>query len=983
MSDQLQPLSSLSSSADVPATSLYTSGADTAAVPQALPEITLSVQVNKAWETFTEQPVTASVGICTVSAEEATTTTEVPTNGFMDDAQKTTDLTSNPQNQTDNALPDDRQLANLLADASQLLERALLLNFKGRYKEAFDLLEQAQKIIPKNIPTPLLLRVQAELIWQRYLSQPDTERSQAIRRLNELSERVQSVYQRVQTAEVRSIILHYKGRIIYEQGNYGQAVRLFKEALAFCQPDKLQAARILDSLAVYYEQTGNFAQATQLYRQSVRVKQQDAPLYEQALTYQLFGKMCLVIEQLEEAQRHLEKALAITTELDDYRRVASLKNDLIKIAVLSNQLTKAEQLITEAEDQHSQQKLWPQYGTTLLYRTYLLFLHQEVEAAFTMVQEMVLPLFEDYPMEKGFGIAYRLIGAIHNVFGRKRQALEAMGESITIFKRQNRQDELAKTYFEQAKLYIEMNRKTLAEESLLRALKIAEQKSLMFLVRPIEEELYALAPERWEVLTDRRARHLPLFESERGLVINTSSALQSDSLPYELSSLQGLDEALGTDGSNTGQPNLLQGFDSKALLSLLRLGHVISSERDLDNILHIVREETVKALDAERCTVFVYDRESNELWSRVASGIDGHEILRIPANTGLAGYVLKLGEVLNIPDVYADPRFNKEVDRKTGYKTRNLLCMPIKDRNGDSIGVLQVLNKRTGAFGRSDEELLMAISATASITFENAIMAQEQKRAFESFIRTLSSTIDARDPITAGHSERVSDYSLLVGEEMQMITNDLEALKYAAMLHDIGKIGIREEVLTKDGRLTIDEYLHIQEHARYTYEILKHIHFPKHLINVPHIAASHHEKVDGTGYFRGLKGEEIPLSGRIVALSDVFDAITSLRHYRSRMPFDKVLKIIRKDAGSHFDIECVDMFFRVPLYRLAQVLVKERRVKKVSEVSSFVRYIDKSVTLGEFEAILNKSELSKTETELNKVFSAIYYVLPTIDGDSI
>ncbi|MCS6266964.1 MAG: tetratricopeptide repeat protein [Vampirovibrio sp.] len=923
-----------------------------------------ALQVSSAWETFVDN-----------------TSLETLAQSPLPEAEKNQSFSSQQVTLAteEEQLTEEQQWQAIQQDACHLLERALLLNFKGRYKEAFDLLEQAQKTIPKNQPSPMLLRVQAELIWQRYLFNPETERSQAIRRLNELNERVQSVYQRVQTAEIRSIILHYKGRILYEQGVFGQAVRLFKEALSFCQPDKLQAARIMDSLAVYYEQTGNFSQASQLYRQSVRVKQQDAPLFEQAITYQLFGRMCLIIEQLEEAQRHLERALAITSELDDYRRVASLKNDLIKISVLSNQLGKAEQLIAEAEDKHSQQKLWAQYGTTLLYKTYLLFLRQETEQAFNMVQELVLPLFEDYPQEKGFGIAYRLIGAIHNVFGRKRQALEAMGESITIFKRQGRQEELAKTYFEQAKLYVEMNRKTLAEESLLRALKIAEQKSLMFLVRPIEEELYALAPERWEVLTDRRAKHLPLFESERGLDITTSSTFKTTPLPFQLSSLDALDNTLAAEAGN----NLLQGFDSKALLSLLRLGHVISSERDLDSILNIVREETVKALDAERCTVFVYDRETNELWSRVASGIDGHEILRIPANTGLAGYVLKLGEILNIPDVYADPRFNKEVDRKTGYKTRNLLCMPIKDRNGDSIGVLQVLNKQVGAFGKSDEELLMAISATASITFENAIMAQEQKRAFESFIRTLSSTIDARDPITAGHSERVSDYSLLVGEELRMVPNDLEALKYAAMLHDIGKIGIREEVLTKDGRLTIDEYLHIQEHAKFTYEILKHIHFPKHLVNVPHIAATHHEKVDGTGYFRGLKGEEIPLSGRIVALSDVFDAITSLRHYRSRMPFDKVLKIIRKDAGTHFDIECVDMFFRVPLYRLAQVLVKERRVKKVSEVSSFVRYIDKSVTLSEFEALLTKSELTKMETELNKVFSAIYYVLPTIDGDSL
>ncbi len=429
--------------------------------------------------------------------------------------------------------------------------------------------------------------------------------------------------------------------------------------------------------------------------------------------------------------------------------------------------------------------------------------------------------------------------------------------------------------------------------------------------------------------------------------------------------------------------NGLASANPNALMSLLRLGQAISAERELDNILNLVREETVKALGAERCTVFVYDKETNELWSKVASGMEGKTKLRVSADKGLVGHVLKVGETLNIADVYNDPRFNQEVDRKTGYRTRNVLCIPILNRDNESIGVVQVLNKVVGAFNKSDEDLLKAIAATTGITLENAMMVQEQKRSFESFILTLSSTIDARDPITAGHSERVADYSLLVGDELQMHRNDMEVLRFAALLHDIGKIGIREEVLTKEGRLTIDEYQHIQEHARFTFEILQNIHFAHHLQDVPLIAASHHERVDGKGYYKGLKGDEIPLSGRIIALGDVFDAITSLRHYRSRMPFDKVLSIIQKDAGSHFDSEVVDMFFRVPLYRLAEVLVKERRVKKIQEVSPLVKYIDRHVNLAEFHQILAKPEKTKAEQEIDKYFSAIYYVLPSKQQDNL
>jgi HD-GYP domain-containing protein (c-di-GMP phosphodiesterase class II) len=272
-----------------------------------------------------------------------------------------------------------------------------------------------------------------------------------------------------------------------------------------------------------------------------------------------------------------------------------------------------------------------------------------------------------------------------------------------------------------------------------------------------------------------------------------------------------------------------------------------------------------------------------------------------------------------------------------------------------------------------DEDLLTAISTNAGVALENATLAKEMKVSFDSFVKTLSSTIDARDPITAGHSERVAEYSVLLGEEMEMQDDDLEAIKYASLLHDIGKIGIREDILKKDGRLTEKEYRHIQRHVYYTHEILKNVHFERHLQLVPEIAASHHEKMDGTGYHRGLQGSDILLSGRILAIADVFDAITSRRHYRNRMAFDKVLTILKRDAGTHFDPECVDGFFGIPLHKLSRVLLMERWNKNADEGLIMVDQLDKHITIGEYYKCMNKDDMTKGEADVHRLFNTLYH----------
>lgn len=166
-------------------------------------------------------------------------------------------------------------------------------------------------------------------------------------------------------------------------------------------------------------------------------------------------------------------------------------------------------------------------------------------------------------------------------------------------------------------------------------------------------------------------------------------------------------------------------------------------------------------------------------------------------------------------------------------------------------------------------------------------------------------------------------YSELICEDLNLEKSQKDNVIHGAILHDIGKIGIRDAVLQKEGKLTDEEYKHIQEHVKITYDILNKVYLSEEFKEVAEIASSHHEKYDGTGYFRKLAGENICLGGRILAVSDVFDAITSKRHYRDKMPIKDALSIIKNGSGKHFDPKIVDSFFRIRLDRLVQVFLSE------------------------------------------------------------
>lgn len=246
------------------------------------------------------------------------------------------------------------------------------------------------------------------------------------------------------------------------------------------------------------------------------------------------------------------------------------------------------------------------------------------------------------------------------------------------------------------------------------------------------------------------------------------------------------------------------------LTSILDVAKAMTEERDIDRLLQLIVSEATKAVDSERSSLFVLDRERNELWSKFAEGADE---IRFPANTGIAGGVVETGETSNIKDAYDDPRFNRQFDLQTGFRTRSILTVPMRNTRREIVGVLQTLNKRDdGVFDEEDVELLLALAGVAAAAITNALLHEEIEKLFEGFAKAAVVAIESRDPSTAGHSGRVARVSVGLAcaaqkvaygrwEGLKLDREQLQELRYAALLHDFGKVGVREHVLVKANKL--------------------------------------------------------------------------------------------------------------------------------------------------------------------------------------
>lgn len=342
---------------------------------------------------------------------------------------------------------------------------------------------------------------------------------------------------------------------------------------------------------------------------------------------------------------------------------------------------------------------------------------------------------------------------------------------------------------------------------------------------------------------------------------------------------------------------------------LIHALELVNTTLDLNTVLEMLMTIANQLIDTEASSILLMDEEKGQLYFTAATGTKKDEIKKIylAKGEGIAGWVAEHGQPLHIADVSKDKRFSKKSDRTTGFITRSILAVPLKIED-KLIGVVEVVNKKKGEkFTSEDIELLQTLSTTGALAIQKARLYQDLSDLFISAVRAIADAIEAKDPYTRGHCERMRHFSLMIAEELNLSEKEKRNVELSALLHDVGKIGVPERILLKDGKLTQEEFEEIKKHPVIGAEILAEI---KQLKEVIPGVKYHHERYDGKGYPEGLNGENIPLIARIMAVTDAYDAMTSDRPYRKGLSKEIADKELVRLKGQQFDPKCVDAFLQ-------------------------------------------------------------------------
>ncbi|RME20644.1 MAG: HD domain-containing protein, partial [Deltaproteobacteria bacterium] len=304
----------------------------------------------------------------------------------------------------------------------------------------------------------------------------------------------------------------------------------------------------------------------------------------------------------------------------------------------------------------------------------------------------------------------------------------------------------------------------------------------------------------------------------------------------------------------------------KELSLLQQASQVITSSLELQKTLEAVASMSKEILRSSHCAIRLIDDEFKRIWSVEEQAL---EQLQAPGPAGTNSVSVPL----------------KVADRVLGY--------------------FEVYSESEDVLGDDQRRVLQVLASQAAIAIENARLFETTQQTYYETIRSLAQALEARDAYTRGHSERVTRYAIATARCMGLSERSLRIIRYAGLLHDIGKIGIADSILNKRLELTEQEWTTIRNHPLFGDAILEPLKF---LHDAQHIVLHHHERWDGSGYPNGLKGTEIPLEARIVAVADAFDAMTSHRPYRAAMAREKAIEELRASAGKQFDPEVVEAF---------------------------------------------------------------------------
>jgi response regulator RpfG family c-di-GMP phosphodiesterase len=331
--------------------------------------------------------------------------------------------------------------------------------------------------------------------------------------------------------------------------------------------------------------------------------------------------------------------------------------------------------------------------------------------------------------------------------------------------------------------------------------------------------------------------------------------------------------------------------------------HVQAQTQKHDGVFHDLLKSAAEHLNAD---VVAYVRPTKDICqfaTSLSQEIHNLDLVLVEMRGDLFRFVQASGESLVINDV-DDPR-RTYIFTDMPYKV--LACPVCVDNRVDSVVVLiNHMNKRD--FSNSDRHLTEVLANQLSSLSNMHLLLQSMREFNQQLAMTLIEAVEAKDPYTRGHSDRVHHLSMEIGKAMGLPQDELDDLHWGSMLHDVGKIGIPDAVLCKPARLSKDEYTFIMVHPERSYEILRHV---KHLEKAVLGARHHQEMYDGKGYPHGLKGNRIPLHARIIAVADTYDSITSSRAYRAGRSHEVAMAEIARVSGTQLDPEIVEVFQRV------------------------------------------------------------------------
>lgn len=347
----------------------------------------------------------------------------------------------------------------------------------------------------------------------------------------------------------------------------------------------------------------------------------------------------------------------------------------------------------------------------------------------------------------------------------------------------------------------------------------------------------------------------------------------------------------------------------KALSTLLEISKAVSEMKELHFVLQLIVEKAKEIMEVDICSLRLLEEDGQTLSIKASIGLSDEflsKVSSIKIGQGINGNVFKEGKPIAVSNIITDRRYTASLAaEKEGVISQLSVPVALKEK---IIGTLTIYKNVEHVFLDDEINLLSTFASECAVAIENTRLYENLNKSYFETIQTLALTIEARDPYTRGHSDRVTQYAVEIAKVMNMSDLDLAALRYAGKLHDIGKIAVKDDILSKQGPLTSPERESIKLHPDKGAQIVGPLEFMK---GITAYIRGHHERFDGGGYPDGIKEEEIPFIARILAVADSYDAMTSDRPYRKGLPVEVAVSELEKNSGTQFDPEIVQAFKKV------------------------------------------------------------------------